>query len=102
MNKLNNLRRDRQKNEAFDSIINFSSSMYTYLRDNKCPLGRDPVTAGGGTNGNVKPGVPNGWHSYEFAEIVDQSSISRGDTIVPRAILIFYVGTPCFIICAKE
>lgn len=48
------------------------------------------------------PGVPNDWHSYEFAEIVDQSSISRGDTIVPRAILIFYVGTPCFIIWEKE
>lgn len=47
------------------------------------------------------PGVPNDWHSYEFAEIVDQSSISRGDTIVPRAILIFYVGTPCFIIWEK-
>lgn len=26
------------------------------------------------------PGVPNDWHSYEFAEIVDQSSISLVET----------------------
>ena len=89
-------------NKVLKPAINFSWSTLGIEGQRECPLRRDRVTAGGDTNGNVKPGVPNDWHSYEFAEIVDQSSISRGDTIVPRAILIFFVGTPCFIIYTGE